>query len=275
MPLLETLPRFAKLIYDINKDDRHVLLGAGGFEGTGKSCFYTLLQIEYSKLAGLPWSFKDNCTWNREELIEWIDGKSREDKSGRKPEMSAICPDELIMMFYRREWNKEGQIGAVKLLNTCRDRHLFIAGGAPDFWDLDGAVRKRFRFYVYIPERGRAWVFEQENNPFTPDQWNTKLNEKIFRKSKAPYSSPNFLFEIRFRDWTDKERKEYYEVRNNKRRLEYARAGSEPPSIARAKKQRNDLIKYVYERKVLSQKDIGEATGLSQTSVSMILSGGR
>ncbi len=74
----------------------------------------------------------------------------------------------------------------------CRDRHLLIGGNIPNFWDLDTAFNSRIRFYVYIPNRGVAWVFEQENNPFSNDVWNRSKNEKGFRKYKNPYLLPNF-----------------------------------------------------------------------------------
>ena len=170
--VLETIEGFAKLIHEVVQSDRDVNCGVAGFTGEGKSTFSTLLQKEYAKVSGTHWDF-DRMTWSRKELIEWIDGKKKSKKDpktglreGQLPEYSAILPDELFGMFYRRKWFEEDQIDAIATFNMCRDRHLFLCGNVPNFWELDGGFINRIRFYVYVPQRGIAWVFTQENNPF-------------------------------------------------------------------------------------------------------------
>ena len=205
----------AILIHRMLRSDRDVNIGVAGFTGEGKSTFTTKLCKEYSDVAGVHWGF-DHMTWDRDEMMTWIDGKG-ESKEGQLPEYSIIVPDELFLMFYRRNWYDDGQISAIATFNMCRDRHLLVAGNVPNFWNLDGAFQERIRFYVYIPKRGVAWVFEQENNPFSKDQWNALENLKSFRKFRHPYNCPNFSFEIHFDDWDEEEKKEYYEIRNTKR----------------------------------------------------------
>lgn len=210
------IKQFAALSHELLKSDRDVTIGVSGFTGEGKSTFAVKLCQAYKDISNIPWNF-DHLTWSRKELLEWIDGKGKA-RENQKPEYSALLPDELISMFYKRNWYEDGQKDAVELFNKCRDRHLLIIGNVPDFWDLDGGFITRIRFYVYIPKRGVAWVFQQENNPFITDKWNRTENNKIFRKTKTPYKCPNFLFEITFDDFEPKEKKEYYAIRNEKRR---------------------------------------------------------
>lgn len=213
--MIESITDFAKMIFSLLKSDRDCIIGVGGFTGEGKSTFTSKLCKEYAKVANTYWGF-DRMTWQRKEMMRWIDGEGP-NKEGRLPEYSVILPDELFMMFYRRQWYQDEQIDAISTFNMCRDRHLMVAGNVPNFWDLDGAFIHRIRFYVYVPERGVAWVFEQENNPFVKDPWNVSENIKMFRKYKGPNKCPNFICELRFDDWDVEEKESYYAIRNEKR----------------------------------------------------------
>jgi hypothetical protein len=243
---LVSVELFAKKIHQILKSDRYVVLGVGGFTGEGKTTFSTKVQKAYAEVSGTNWSF-DSMTWSRKELMKWIDGKGKE-KIGRKPEYSAILPDELFAMFYRRRWFEDDQIDAIATFNMCRDRHLFIAGNVPDFWDLDTGFIKRVTFYAYVPERGRAWIFQQENNPFSIDKWNVNENKKNFRKKQGPYSLHNFVCEIHFDDWTPEEKKKYLAIRNEKRLLAIKEArDNRKEKYGNIKLQRDKLISYIFK----------------------------
>lgn len=217
-----TIEEFAKTVNELLHSDRDVNIGVGGFTGEGKTTFSIVLQKEYARISKTHWAF-DRITWSRKEMLTWIDGKkdSFPGRNGLKedqlPEYSAILPDELFLMFYSRNWFDGDQIDALATFNMCRDRHLFLCGNVPDFWDLDSAFRKRIRFYVYIPYRGIAWIFQQENNPFSSDPWNVNENKKVFRKNKSPYKCPNFICQIQYPDLDADEKSRYLQIRNTKR----------------------------------------------------------
>lgn len=242
-----TLDQFAKQIFQLLQSDRDVNLGAGGFTGEGKSSFTTQLDMSFGKASGKEWTF-NLMTWSRSELLTWINGKKDSKvktnglREGQMPEYTAILCDEFFHMFYRRNWFDHEQIDAISTFNMCRDRHLFVSGNVPDFWDLDSAFTKRIRFYAYVPTRGIAWIFEQENNPFSKDPWNASENKKLFRKHGHPYKCSNFLYEVHFPDWTPEDKLEYYKIRNEKRLLASATRKPED-TFKRIKEQRDTLIK--------------------------------
>jgi hypothetical protein len=251
---------FAHLCYRLLRSDRDVVLGVGGFTGEGKTCFTYQILKEYAKESGTAFNM-DRFTWSRAELLRWIDGEPGSNpgpdglKKGQLPEYSAVLPDELFYMFYRRTWFEVGQIGAIATFNSCRDRHLLVAGNVPDFWDLDPGFQKRVRFYIYIPERGTAWVFQQENNPFSKDPWNVNENRGLFRKKRNPFKITNFVAVIKYPDWTSEERTAYYEIRNKKRISGINEVKRNIERYGDVREQRDLAIKAWYnDRRLLSKK---------------------
>ncbi len=251
---------FAKVILDLAKSDRDVTVGCAGFTGEGKSVFLIKLQKTYSKITGLDWDLQKNMTWSRDELLKWIDGTGAK-RTGRKPEYTAILADEIISMFFNRNWWDEGQKEGIEIMNKCRDRHLLIGGAIPNFWELDSGLASRIRFYAYIPRgRGRAWIFEQEDNPFTKDKWNVAENVKLFRKHRNPYKCPNFLCEIHFDDLTPDEKKQYYALRNSKRlNTENQTKKQREERYGKIKEQRDNLIRHIFAvDEKLTNKDVAD-----------------
>jgi len=298
---------FARTIFGILKSDRDVNVGIGGFTGEGKSTFATQLQKAYATISGTYWGF-DRMTWSRKELMEWIDGKKDSKvnpKTGLKenqlPEYSAVLPDELFGMFYRRKWFEDEQIDSITTLNMCRDRHLLLVGNVPNFFELDTGFTSRIRFYIYIPKRGIAWVFEQENNPFCTDNWNLSENRKTFRKKRNPNKIPNFVCEIHFPDWSPDEKQEYYRIRNVKRVKSISENKTEKlERYGTVKNQRDTAFRFLFNynndvvknskrlckdcEKMLSEcgvtkpftnKSIGNVTGLNTETIRLVRLGAR
>ncbi len=270
--IVESIEEFAKTVFLILKSDRDVVMAICGFTGEGKSTFSTKLQKAYAKVSGTPWDFS-RMTWDREELLGWIDGVGVERKN-QVSEYSALLPDELISMFYRRNWYEDNQKAAIELFNKCRDRHLFIAGNVPNFWDLDSGFTNRIRFYAYIPKRGIAWIFQQENNPFVKDPWNLTENKKVFRKNRSPYKCPNFICQINFEDWDPDEKTDYYKIRNSKR-LNTENQNKKKGGIRykTVQDQRNKYILHLLENTKSTQKDIAKVGGVHPSMINRLANG--
>jgi hypothetical protein len=263
------IKEFSNICAQILGTDRWILIGCDGDTGEGKSCLTSQLSKEVSKETKIRFSYENNMTYKREELRKWIDGDVK--GKGRKPEKSVVLADEIISMFFKRNWFDAEQINGIELLNKCRDRHLCVIGNIPNIWDCDSALLSQLTFRIHIHERGRAWVFKKDPNPFVTDKWHRKENEKIFRKQKNPYNCIGFVCEIIFPDWTPSEKNKYYEIRNNKRvRTESQRV----EKYTYIKKQRNSLIRYASTMtEPANTKTLAELTGLTPNMITLVKSG--
>jgi len=273
---VEDIKEVAVLLKDALYSDRDAVIAVGGMTGEGKSVCMIQLSKHFETLMKRKFTF-DCMTWDREELLEWIDGAKDGKKNkygGRKPEYEVSIADELISMFYKRNWYEDDQKGAIELFNKCRDRHQLVLGAVPNFWDLDSGMLTRFRFYIYIPYRGVAWVFQQENNPFASDQWNITENRKSFRKHKNPYRCPNFSFEFRYNDLEPSEKKAYYKVRNTKRKnTELQSKKKDVVKYSKIKGQRDECIRMAYETGAYTYKQISERAEIAVGLVSDVCNG--
>jgi hypothetical protein len=140
--------------------DNYLFIVLGGRMGGGKSTFAINTAQEYCRQMGIPFNLETSITWQRKELIEWIDG------TNRKQEFSVIIVDELISLFFNRNFSDKGQKQAIELLNKCRDRHLLIIGCIPNFWELDRCIRDLTSIYCFNYQRGLAIAFQPYDNGF-------------------------------------------------------------------------------------------------------------
>lgn len=271
--MISNIKDFATMLHKLLRSDRDCIIAIGGFTGEGKSTFMTQLGKAYADVANVYFGL-DRMTWSRPEMMVWIDGEKKT-KEGQLPEYSVIMPDELFTMFYRRRWFEDEQIDAISTFNMCRDRHLLVIGNIPDFWQLDSGFTSRVRFYVYIPNRGIAWIFEQENNPFSTDRWNASENKRAFRKFKSPHKCPNFICQIRFPDWTTEEKKKYLKVRNEKRLKAIEQNKSQRiERYGSVKKQRDTAIRcWLNADKEITDKAAGEIVELERSVICKIRQG--
>jgi len=241
---IETVETFAKFLSKITSLDYWALIVASGGMGQGKSCLITQLARAIAINNKTPFNYNDNLTYSRAELAKWVDGDDK--GKGQKPERSAIIADELISLFFKRNWYNSEQIDGIELLNKCRDRHLVILGSLPHFWDLDSAVLPIITYWIHIHERGRAWVFESDRNPFEVDIWHRKENRRTYHKHGNPYKCNGFVCEIHFKDFEPNDKLAYYNVRNTKRvgtEGQRNKVEKYPKLIA----QRTALIKYIFK----------------------------
>lgn len=268
---IETIKNFAQRIGRIQKTDRWVFIVCDGDMGEGKSCFTDTLANETGKVTGNKFDLENNMTYKRDELKTWLDGDKK--GKGRKDEYSTVLADELISMFFKRNWFDSKQIDGIELLNKCRDRHLCVLGNVPSFYDLDSAVYSFTTFRVHIFERGRAWVFQKDRNPFATDKWHMRENEKIFRKNRNPYRCIGFVCEISFPDWTPQRKKKYYEIRNLKR-INTEGQREKVERYTKIKGQRDTLIRFIFKLdKKLTNRVVAEMIDMDNSSIKYIREG--
>lgn len=182
------------------------VMAVTGFTGMGKS----VLGITVGKKAdGKEFSFERNLVYKRSELSEKIKRSA--------PEGSYVHVDEAINVLFKRDFAQGDQRELIKLMNMCRDRHLILFFFLPDFFSLDKEIINtgRIRYWIHIYQRGRAYIFQPNANPFAGDKWDTKLNEKLW--GKKIYKSRNFVGELIWHDLSDEEYAEYEAVKRKKK----------------------------------------------------------
>ena len=256
---------------DISQTDRYSLVVIDGDTGEGKSTLSKEACESTAKENGTPFSLQNNMTYLRSELVKWVDGEG-EERKGQLPEHSVVLSDELISLFFKRNWYDRDQINGVELLSKCRDRHLTIFGNIPNFWDLDSAVHPHIKFWIHIVQRGVAWVFEKDKNPFTVDKWRRRENYKILQKDNSPYRCRNFLFTLTWDDWTEKGKEEYYKIRNEKRRNTEGQVRKKGVADQKREKVIKNFVRYLYNEKNLTQTEIAKISKLyDQTNIGELL----
>ena len=264
----------AELIKEYIQSDRWVFIVYDGVQGGGKSVSALKLIGEYDYKG---FDYDNNITYSRSELMTLIDGKGSA-KKGRLPEYSVILGDELISIFNKRNWYDKDQQEVVELFNKIRDRHLLIIGCVPNFWDLDSSVRDLATLRIFVHKRGdgvkptEAFVFLPDDNPFSPDKWHRKFNEKVWAKKGSPFGCKGFVAPLFSTNLRDEEFEKYMHVRNTKRNSQLEED--------RKKKQRKRkkevvlyrLLEHLQEKEDWSLRRIGEATKTNHKLISSIYS---
>lgn len=258
--------QMGELVSEILKSDREAIIVVDGFKGEGKSCLMHKCSKEISKRVGTPYSF-DSMTWKRDELLSWIN-----EGAAQKPEMSVVIADEIISMFYAREWFDSGQVDAIKLLNMCRDRHLAVFGAVPNFWELDKNFRSQVRYWIHVSRRGLAWLFEQTENPAAADKWCQVEISKSWAKGGNPHRAQNFVCGIQWDDWETWEKVEYLKIRN-KKRVGVEDQRTKPERYTKIKGQRNVLIKVMVNDLKYRHSQVAKLVGLAQSTVTEVCNG--
>lgn len=265
MVSLYPVEKFAQLLIDLSDTDDWSITAIDGVPGSGKSCLGSRIAEAICKIRGTRFRYEDYLTYTRKEMLEWINpGKNQ------KPQGSPVIADELISMFFKRNWYEEEQKGAIELLNKCRDRHLALIGCVPTLWDIDGTFLGLVSFWIHVQERGIGYVFKRDDNPFRKDKWRRDEGEKLWDRKKPVDTYNNFICAISWDDWTDDERERYYSVRNTKK-LSSESNLQKKDYTPRVVRQRNKLICHLVENKMLKQSEIAEIIGVQPSTISMLL----
>lgn len=157
----------ARNIKDTLEMDKDFALIVDGETGSGKST----LAIKLAKKV-CPWfNMENDIVYSRDEFVEKITTA----KKG-----SAIIVDEAINVLFRRDFAAKKQKFLLRLLDMCRNRNLCLIMCVPNFWSMDKHILDgRIKLRVYVPSTGIAFMWKPSKNPFAPDRWYRKFNEKI------------------------------------------------------------------------------------------------
>jgi hypothetical protein len=262
----------AKLIKEYIQSDRWVFIVYDGVQGGGKSVSALKLISEYDYKG---FDYDRNITYSRAELMTLIDGKGST-KKGRLPEYSVILGDELISIFNKRNWYDKDQQEVVELFNKIRDRHLLIIGCVPNFWDLDSSIRDLATLRIFVHNRGdgvkptEAFIFAPDDNPFSPDKWHRKYNEKVWAKKGSPFGCKGFVAPLFSTNLKTEEFEKYMHVRNTKRNSQLEQDRKKKRAKRKKEMMLYNIIKYMREKEAVPFRKIGEMANVNEKSIRLI-----
>jgi len=152
----------------------------------------------------------------------------------------------------------------LSILSECRQKNLFIFIVAPSFFDLDKNIalwRSRGLFHIYHDkmERGYFRYYNYEKKKYLYIS-----GKKFYNYSKAKWS-----FAGRFTKFMPIDEKEY-----RKRKLKaFENRNPITRSGQRLTNQRDILVRYLYQKCHVKQKDIGKMLGITAEAVCTINAG--
>lgn len=197
----------SELVEDVKKTletDKDFPMIVDGATGIGKTTF----SIHFAK-KGCEWfRIENDVIFSKEELIN----KIMIAKLG-----SFIVLDEAINLLFKRDFMDRKQKFLLKLLDMCRDRNLCMIFCVPNFWSLDKHLLEgRIKLRVHIARTGFGFLWKPTTNPFTPDKWNRKYNEKIcYAWDTYPDAkrTKGFVGYIKFGDLCDGDKEIYLRIK--------------------------------------------------------------
>jgi len=203
-----SLIELTNLLVKTAETDKDNLIPIDGLTGAGKSTF----GIKACR-KGCPWfDMNKDILYSRQEVTNWVTTA----KVG-----SWGLADEAINILFKREFAAKQQKFLLKILDMCRDRNLTLFMCIPNFWALDKHVLEgRVRLRVHVARTGLIFMWKPSNNPFAPDRWYRKYNEKVcwnwdlYPNAKRTKGFVGFL---KFGDLDVNQKTQYLEIKERKK----------------------------------------------------------
>lgn len=206
-----SIGRLARLIEEMQANKFDVIIIIEGNRGLGKS---TLGYHIANRVKTHNFKPKKDILYKRREIIDALNNRW----------FSTFMADEMINVSFNRDFYDMEQKKLIKIINMNRDHcNLFIAC-VPQFQTLDNQIKNLCKIRITVVRRGLAIVQTQNRSIYTPDRWDSKVNEKIEREwMKNGVTKPRYARLTTFRgvmpfgDLTPQQREEYEEIKRNKR----------------------------------------------------------
>lgn len=99
------------------------------------------------------------------------------------PQYAPIILDEAIKVLYKLRWHDKIQILLNQFFAICRQENKIAILCIPRFTDLNEYFRNhRVKIWIHVIDRGKAFVFVKDKNPFVKDVWHFREMEKKMEK---------------------------------------------------------------------------------------------
>lgn len=250
--------------------DKDNINAIDGGTGVGKST----LAFKLCK-RGCEWFDMDkDILYSRKELIDWA--------TTARPGSWGFA-DEAVNVLFKRDFQKGEQKFLLKVLDMCRSRNLTLFLLIPNFWALDKHVLEgRIRLRLHVAKTGLTFLWKPSGNPFTPDKWCRKYNEKVcYNWDSYPNArkTKGFLGYLKFGDMGVDEKRRYLEIKERKKLEVKAQEEAEERAEDEAKKKSVELgkwlaLEFVDRRRLLRigwQAIWAEAQGITRQAVNQHL----
>ena len=191
--------------------DKDNMIPVDGGTGTGKST----LALKMCRKA-CPWfDMQRDILYSRDEIMEWI--------ATAQPGSWGLA-DEAVNALFKRDFGTKGQKFLLKILDMCRSRNLTLLLCIPNFWALDSHILQgRVRLRIHVNSTGHAFLWKPSGNPFAPDKWFRKYNEKVCwgwdRSMASAVRTKGYVGEVEFGDLTPEVKAEYVKIKEEKKRM--------------------------------------------------------
>jgi hypothetical protein len=198
-----------KTLNDTAATDKDTLAAIDGATGSGKST----LAIKLCK-KGCEWFDMDkDILYSRKEIMDWV----TEAKNG-----SWGIADEAVNALFKRDFASKDQKFLLKIIDMCRSKNLTLFLCIPNFWALDNhLLQGRIRLRLHVAKTGLCFMWKPTGNPFTPDKWCRKYNEKVcYNWDHYPNAkrTKGFIGYINFGDLGSAEREQYVQIKERKKK---------------------------------------------------------
>jgi len=205
--MVDTEWSIIELIKEINntlKVDKDFTIVIDGLTGSGKST----LALHLAKKGCTWFKIKEDILFSKEELI---------DKISNAPPFSYLVLDEAVNLLFKRDFMDRKQKFLLKLLDMCRDKNLCLMFCVPNFWSLDKHLLDgRIKLRIHIARTGFAFMWTPTSNPFTPDKWCRKYNEKVcYNWDSYPNAkkTKGFIGYLKFGDMPQSDKEIYLKIK--------------------------------------------------------------
>lgn len=198
------------LLKDVAEIDKDNITLISGGAGMGKSTIGILMCIH-----ACSWfDIKQDVLFSRKEVLNWINNA----KDG-----SWGLADEAINVLFKRDFAAKQQKFLLKVLDMCRVKNLTLLMCIPNFWAMDKHLLEgRIRLRIHVARTGLAFMWKPSENPFTPDRWCRKYNEKVcYNWDNYPNAKRTigFMGYLPFGDMPEKYKVIYIKIKKEKKEM--------------------------------------------------------
>lgn len=256
-----------------------VVVAVCGAEGAGKSTFSKYLGAVTARLQGLDFHLQDNVLYapTSEDLTERL--------LHDLPRGAPIDVDEAVKILYKLKWWDPMQIYLNMIYKICRKEGKSSMFCMPKFGDFNRGFRNdRIFIWVEVLDRGQAVILGKENAPFVEDPWHYKENQKswysstrgkkvldITTREKLVHlrKCRNYMGELYFPPLPPKILSVYEELAAEHKYDFQADAGT--PTLKRYKTLISNLLKFLYEDKNMTCKEMQERFNVDQKTAARMI----